>query len=572
MPLSRFTITSRCVADSSTIAAHIASAVARGLPLVPQYEPHDSVAVMVGSGPSLESQKDLLREMVQREHHYCVGLKDAADWLIEDACITPDYAVAIDPQASRARCFRHRRPSIHYLIASQCHPDMFDYLADYDVRLWHVYTGKPIEGVPSGTPMIGGGTTTGVRAITLLYTMGFRRFELFGYDSCLQNGVLRVNGDRPREGDDTVHEIVVNNKLFFCNPTMTEQAAHFQDLFVSMPDIQIRSHGGGLITEILKVRDSRPLRTVSFLNHYGPLAASYRYRTAIPAGEIGASINDLSADVLVIGKPGAVTIPEVKQALGRGQSVIADFCDNHFDREHERDLLRLADAITCPTEAMREQIALLGRDATVIPDPYEFEERPPHCDGDRLLWFGHPSNLDSLPKIAPLGIDYALTLVTTRSAVVTPPPYIRVVDWSRDTLGHELAQADIVLMPSTAATKSANRTIEAIRQGCFVVAEPHPSLTNIPGIWLGDLTEGVAWAVSHQAEANERIRASQIYVSRTYSPKIVAVAWNRAIQVCPSTWGQDVAPGRIGSMLTDKGETVPATSAASPLTMAAQTA
>ena len=45
---------------------------------------------------------------------------------------------------------------------------------------------------------------------------------------------------------------------------------------------------------------------------------------------------------------------------------------------------------------------------------------------------------------------------------------------------------------------------------------------------------------------------SQIYISKIFDPKTVASAWSQVIRECPSTWGLDIAPGPLGSMLTSK--------------------
>jgi hypothetical protein len=57
-----------------------------------------------------------------------------------------------------------------------------------------------------------------------------------------------------------------------------------------------------------------------------------------------------------------------------------------------------------------------------------------------------------------------------------------------------------VVIPATAPYKSANRAIEAIRQGCFVVAEPHPALEGFP-IYIGNIKHAI-----RQRKPNSPIR------------------------------------------------------------------
>jgi hypothetical protein len=101
-----------------------------------------------------------------------------------------------------------------------------------------------------------------MRVINLLYTMGFRRFELYGYDSCLKDGLLRVNGDKPKEG--TLLTVKVGNTIFLCNPAMANQAETFQAILATMPDIAVQSYGHGVISAILNERRKEQRRMGRF--------------------------------------------------------------------------------------------------------------------------------------------------------------------------------------------------------------------------------------------------------------------------------------------------------------------
>ncbi len=521
--------------DEAGLYSHISSALERNLPVIGQHPEHDGVAVLVGSGPSVDGQLDSIR--AQRAlGRPIIALKDAHDWL-QDHGIIPDYAVAIDPQEHRWDCFKKKHPAIKYFIASQCHPSMFEHLDGHDVFLWHLYVAKNQNVPPHGTALIAGGTTTGLRTITLLYSMGYRQFELYGFDSCLRDGKLRMNGDAPNNDDNQINEIVVDGKMFYCNPSMTAQANEFQNLYAMMPDIQMESHGDGLITAIIEARKKQPKSTVSFIHMGGPDTASYRYRAKMPADMLGARMNDLSADYLYIAKPDGIALPGLIAAKAAGKKIIIDFCDDHFGRPHYQAMLELADAVSCPTKAMADRIKILGRDATVIDDPYEFAEMPPHCAGVNLLWFGHAVNYLSLKRVLSDIAEYPLRIVSNIPGTI---------QWSMATMIEEFAKADIVVIPATAEYKSPNRAVESIRQGCFVVAEPHPALEGIPGIWLGNIKDGIEWASKNQTEANQRIKLSQEYVAERFAPRIQACAMSRIIQELSFISDQEIATGMGG--------------------------
>lgn len=289
----------------------------------------------------------------------------------------------------------------------------------------------------------------------------------------------------------------------------------------------------------------------SFFHGGDATMASYRYRAARPAAEVGVPLNDRFVDVLIFSKPVEDDLTLMRWAHQTGRGTIVDTCDIHYTRfPWIRTMLQEATALTCNTSftqrLLRED---LGREATIIDDPYEYEECAPHCTGVNLLWFGHPTNADSVNRIMAFGEEYPLTIVTNAAKIAGSGPN-RIVPWSIEALRDEFAQADIVVIPETAPHKSANRAIESIRQGCFVVAEPHPSLMAIPGIYIGNLRKGIAWAQAYPAEARTRTRQAQAYVRDRYSLAQVGNAWRTAVQACHSILAQGISTGTAGPTLT----------------------
>ena len=262
--------------------------------------------------------------------------------------------------------------------------------------------------------------------------------------------------------------------------------------------------------------------TVSFI-HGIPSLASYRYRAEAPAKWLEASINDPSADVLVFVKPQECELEHAKRAIADGRRVVVDFQDNRFGRQpHLREFLRLASEITVPTEVTRQIVASMGRDSFVVQESYSYERAEPHCKGDRLFWFGNPVNLHTLQGVLPRIQDYPLTVLCGVPGTLP---------WSHENMLKGL-ESDIVILPTTEYHRTANRAVEAIWRGCFVVAEPHSSLAGFP-IWVGDMREGIEWAKANPAGANEMTRAAQEYVAKHFAPEVIARQWHNAINVGP---------------------------------------
>lgn len=262
------------------------------------------------------------------------------------------------------------------------------------------------------------------------------------------------------------------------------------------------------------------MKSISFIHSGGPKMASYRYRAAMPAKSLGVPTNDYSADVLVFCKPTAAELIVAQKLAKMGSYIIVDICDDHFDQPHYHEFLSLANDVVCPTKVMQALIAEQGReDAHVIEDPYEFAELAPHLEEDRVLWFGHSSNLPSLQRILPDLDGYPLTVVSNT---------LNSIPWSVETLQQELARNDIVVLPATRAYKSANRAVEAIRSGCCVIAEPHPAWADFP-IYQGYIREGIEWALKHKWQANQLTSVAQDYVRQRFSPATQASAWKKLL-------------------------------------------
>lgn len=310
-------------------------------------------------------------------------------------------------------------------------------------------------------------------------------------------------------------------------------------------------------------------------------AASVRYRVLAPATELAAyghqsrilrqdpampsDVLDrlLSCDVLVVSKVLATGKDAlVARAQAFGARVVFDLCDDHFHtpqlEETYRQLASMADRLVASTEEMAATIEReTGRRATIVSDLFEGPAGEPRFspapDRLRLVWFGHPTNFDTLAAIVP-GLQRLSHELPLSLEVISDPASGRIEEairsldggersrfatrftrWSPEATWQGLAACDIVVLPSHAGSrklvKSPNRLVESLRAGRFVVAYPLPSYRLFaPHAWLGeDLCAGIRWAVSHQTEAEARIRTGQSLVAERFSPAAVARQWDAVL-------------------------------------------
>jgi len=220
---------------------------------IPYPNPHTGVIVLVGSGPSVKGELDSILEQ-KKKGRLIIALKGAHDFLLENG-IKPDWCVMLDPQEKIVNCVKLKEPEITYFIASQCHPKVFEVLKDNYVILWHALSEIGEKELLEGKVLLGGGTTTGLRTLNMIYSMGYRYAHLYGFDSCLdEEGYKRINihAENGRDKPGKVIDVWVGKKRFWTNPAMAAQATEFQKAMAVLRGTKVNIHGDGLIREIWK--------------------------------------------------------------------------------------------------------------------------------------------------------------------------------------------------------------------------------------------------------------------------------------------------------------------------------
>jgi hypothetical protein len=292
--------------------------------------------------------------------------------------------------------------------------------------------------------------------------------------------------------------------------------------------------------------------------------ASVRYRLLIPAQSIsgskvthfgpGANRRTLperfdGAQAVVFGKlfdPAMAkdVVELAAQLKTRGAKVLADFSDDHFSDPRLGPGYRAIAAACDRAVASTAELAAVLREQTprpvsMVTDPVGGERGEPGASlhrPARLLWFGHPSNLDALAANLPQLGDCALTVMTAPGAGAQQLGH-RFVPWSTAALFQALRECDAVVIPSNPhdprkAVKSPNRFTEALWAGRFVIAHPLPAYRSLaPFGWVGEhLGDGLAWLASHADEGRARIAAGQQWIEQHCSRAAVGRAWQAVIE------------------------------------------
>lgn len=246
------------------IAENVKKAIRRGHSQVwPQPLKYDRVC-LVGGGPSLAETFDELRDLVFAGAKL-VTVNGAYRYCIERN-LKPSAQIVLDARANNARFIDPDVPGCRYYVASQCHPDIWDAVADREyVGIFHAI--GPDEEVSNilnafylgnWTP-ITGGTTVVMRAISLLRTLGYLRYDLFGIDSCFigkeHHAYSQPENDKDRRLTFTVHPAghPEAGRTFVCSPWHLKQLEDFVQLIrVNGHHFRINVHGDGLLAYALQ--------------------------------------------------------------------------------------------------------------------------------------------------------------------------------------------------------------------------------------------------------------------------------------------------------------------------------
>jgi len=329
--------------------------------------------------------------------------------------------------------------------------------------------------------------------------------------------------------------------------------------------------------------------------------ASVRYRAAMPAVELRqsgwqADVVALDAvlrpdfqsdaDVIVLAQPkeNRLLQPDLLPGLGAfiqrhraaGARLLVDVCDlkvgapyvayitqmlkqaaaGEVCRQFYPGLLRAADGIVVPTQALADRIAdYLGQGLTfsVIGDPVEVAPAPVRFAPDpvgllRLLWFGffgvHAGAvagfcLRDLPRLTAKR-PVTLTLLCEAQVERLLPKLradsggaeIAYIPWSVPALETALAAADAVVFPidhgsDSAVGKSNNRALQALQAGRAIFAQPIASYRELDayGVIAEDLVPGIEAALVDPEACRARTALGQAYVAAHYAPAAIARLW-----------------------------------------------
>lgn len=225
---------------------------------LPQLEPHDGVAAIIGASPSIVNHTEAIRKIKEDEMNVVMSLNGTHSWLV-DRGIIPNIHVMfeIDEKHVVDLCGGPPHKDVYYYICSHCHQRLHRELRDYHRVLWHCFDEPPeyqalVAKLFPDEFMVGGGHVTFFRSVNIAIILGYRKFEFFGVDGSYEGDMSHYEGYHSYAGEVTMDVIAGGNglpyKRFHTNPSLSFMVHEFLRFCeVNQSGLKIHVNGDGLM-------------------------------------------------------------------------------------------------------------------------------------------------------------------------------------------------------------------------------------------------------------------------------------------------------------------------------------
>lgn len=257
------TLNVRYAATPEEHMANFNAAIARKLPSLERGEVTQEPIAVVCFGPSLRQTR---REI--RYFNKILTCSGAHEYLINHG-IVPTWHMEGDPRQHKAKFVKKPHKRVQYLIASSCHPAVFDALQGYDVRVWHSLQNAQhlltLGHYPAGDWVLTGGTNVGMRAMVVARILGFTNLHIFGMD-CSADDTSMHTGSHPNEPPkDKYITVRAGDRDFKTTKLFLSYAKQFFHECIQLPDVNVTLHGEGLLQSLVTMKFSDPDQLAAFL-------------------------------------------------------------------------------------------------------------------------------------------------------------------------------------------------------------------------------------------------------------------------------------------------------------------
>lgn len=340
-----------CNTPDETLNAHIATNARKPLTWLAAQPERSEPLILVGGGPSVaDHQHDILK--LKSEGGKIIAINAASKFLTAKG-IEVDWQLTCDAKDETATLIDPNANG--HLFASQVSPLTMDRVSNPIV--YHLDTPGCEDQFPpekrrrGGYGLFNGSASSGVVALPVGYGLGFRKFHVFGYDSCNRQGATHAYLQ-------PMNKVIPNMTVTWCGTdyeasiTMKAQAERFQIMGQHLKQLgcTVEVYGDGLLPHMWRT----PAADLDEKAKYKRMWSFDAYRVMSPAEQIVDFIDQHAPhrNCIVIDF-GCGTGRAMVELTKRGFHVIGvDFADNCRDEAaKELPFLEWDLSLPCPLRA-----------------------------------------------------------------------------------------------------------------------------------------------------------------------------------------------------------------------------
>lgn len=247
-----------CNTSDDDLYRNIEQNAARDLPWVWMHPAHEKVAVMCGGGPSLVDHLPEIKAL-QAAGGVVFAMNGASQFLRQHG-VAVDHQVIADAKPETASLVDPE--AWHHLMASQVDAKTIERAER--VTLWHLAIDETMDRFfpaerrqAGGYALIGGGAAVGNSALCVAYVMGYRTFEIFGYDSSHRGDDSHAYPQPMNKFIPTVN-VTWAGRTYLSSVAMKAQAEKFQitGQALKQEGCTLNVHGEGLLPAMWNTRSA----------------------------------------------------------------------------------------------------------------------------------------------------------------------------------------------------------------------------------------------------------------------------------------------------------------------------
>ena len=228
---------------------------------------HNGNVILVSGGPYLNINK-LKTHIRNNPDSKIVCVKHSYPKLVDNG-ILPWACIVLDPRPItgtsthgivRKELFKKIEKKTKFFVASMTDPSVTEYLIEKGAEIhgWHAFTESlrdpeeqekkiqnqsvkinPEIGIPEGSTLITGGTCAAMRALGIMHTMGFRHFDLFGFDCSMEEPTeeqkKETTGAEDEEPKPKYFKVGVGDKNYWTTGELLAMAQDCERTFTNPP-------------------------------------------------------------------------------------------------------------------------------------------------------------------------------------------------------------------------------------------------------------------------------------------------------------------------------------------------